>query len=200
MVEYLNAMSGPATSIIAVSYSRMKDQGTEILMPRIYGEELAEAKSAPHAGRQTTWSVDTYRSWLASNSPSSLDKFEHFLAHAAAAGLSFHGSTTIVPTGTFGIFDRDNTRLGTVSLISYTSKNTSLELDFYRASRLEPQQVAAIAGLSSLPARIAAIPGMEEAGILMSSSGFANRKNTLLSELTDESIRQLVEVLAALRL
>ncbi len=200
IVEYLNAMSGPATSIIAVSYSRMKDQETEILMPRIYGEELAEAKSAPHAGRQTTWTVDAYRSWLAYNSPSSLDKFNHFLTHATAAGLSFQGSTTIAPTGTFGIYDRDKTRLGTVSLISYTNKNTSVELDFYRASRLEPQQLAAIAGLSTLPARIAAIPGMEGAGNLMSSTGFANRKNTPLSELPDESIRQLVEELATLSL
>ena len=44
MVEYLNAMSGPETSIIAVEYAR-RTQGTlEMLMAQTYGEELAQAK------------------------------------------------------------------------------------------------------------------------------------------------------------
>lgn len=198
MVEYLNAMSGPATSIIAVAYTRLKDHETEILMPQIYGQELAETKATANTRPRTTWNLDTYRSWLASHAPSMLDKFNHFIDYATASGLSFLGSTTISPTGKFEIYDRDNTLLGTVSLITYTDDNTSIELDFYRLSRMDPQRLAAIPGLASFPTRITQIPGMEEAGQLMSAAGFANRKNTPLAELPKESIQQLIEVLTDL--
>ena len=198
MVEYLNAMSGPATSIIAVAYARMKDQGTEILIPRIYGEELAEAKEAPGGRRKTTWSLDAYRSWLTTNSPSNRDKFNQFITQAAASGFSYNASTTIDPTCTFGIFSQDNTRLGTVSLLSYTGVNTSVELNFYRVAGMDPQQRALITALSGFPSRIAAIPGMEQVGELMSATNFANRKNTPLSALPEESIKQLIEVPASL--
>ncbi|MCQ9163992.1 hypothetical protein [Arthrobacter sp. STN4] len=199
MVEYLNAMSGPATSIIAVAYARLSDQETDILMPRIYGEELAEAKSAADAGRKPTWTIESFRSWLGTNSPSNLEKFNHFTAQAAASGLTFHGSTSISPTATFAILAPDNTRLGTLSLIAYTGQNTSVELDFYGVSRMEPQQRATIAGLSELPATVAGIPGMERVGERLSATVFANRKNTPLTELPDESIQQLIGVLAALQ-
>lgn len=46
MVEYLNAMSGPETSVIAVEYTRLFSNDVEVLMPRVYGQELAEAKVA----------------------------------------------------------------------------------------------------------------------------------------------------------
>lgn len=43
-------MSGPATSVIAVEYSRLRHGSLEILKPGTYGQELAEAKTAGSAG------------------------------------------------------------------------------------------------------------------------------------------------------
>lgn len=55
MIEYLNTMAGPETSVIAVEYSRLKQGSVEILMPHVYGQELAEAKSARNGQDMTAW-------------------------------------------------------------------------------------------------------------------------------------------------
>lgn len=50
MTEYLNAMSGPGTSIIAVEYVRLLQGTTETLSAQTYGQDLAEAKSCRSQG------------------------------------------------------------------------------------------------------------------------------------------------------
>ncbi|MCC9195310.1 hypothetical protein QNO08_03045 [Arthrobacter sp. zg-Y820] len=59
MVEYLNAMSGPETSIIAVEYARLTQGSIEMLMAQTYGEELAEAKAASDSRERTVWDAET---------------------------------------------------------------------------------------------------------------------------------------------
>ena len=64
MIEYLNAMSGAATSVIAVEYSRLRQRPLEILMPRTYGQELAEAKAAPESRNRVAWDENSFRTGL----------------------------------------------------------------------------------------------------------------------------------------
>ena len=99
MVEYLNAMSGPGTSVIAVEYARLTQGSVEMLMAQTYGEELAEAKAASASHERTVWATETYRTWLEENEPASVPNFSAFIDEAAALGLEFEGSRAVSPTG-----------------------------------------------------------------------------------------------------
>lgn len=191
-------MSGPATSIVAVAYTRMKYLDTEVLTPRIYGEELAEAKTSSKPTRRTQWTEGSYRGWLTTNAPSSLDKFNLFLDQATNSGFNFIGTAAAYPSCKFPIFDRNNRNIGKISLITYTAANTSIELDLYPLSSLSSQERSSVPLLAQLPEKIAAIPGLEPIGKLLREADFANRKNTPLAELPDASIRELIQTLAAL--
>lgn len=193
MVEYLNSMSGPSTSVVAVEYSRLMQENIEILMPRIYGQELAEAKSEPRkvaAGEYVLWDADTYRSWLEANDSASLGNFDLFLKEASEAQLPFIGSKSRVPAGHLEVFDNNHRRLGTVSIYYYSGQGASLELDFTRLSKLPPDDVPEASRLDAFVDQLGQAAGLGEVAENMRSTGFASRRpNVPLSRLPAESIR-----------
>lgn len=86
MIEYLSAMAGPRTSVIAVEYSRLKQGSVEILTPHVYGQELAEAKAATTSREVTTWDEDTYRSWLQEHDSGNHEKVRLLSHHGTRGG------------------------------------------------------------------------------------------------------------------
>jgi hypothetical protein len=199
MVEYLNAMAGPATSVIAVEYSRLRQGSVEILMPHVYGQELAEAKSAPDRRDLTAWDEDAFRSFLEEHDRDILDRLDFFLRTARSAGLLFAGSKTVNPAGSLPIFNHGNTRLGAVFLFYFNGQGTSVEFNFTRMSRMSDEELPDAAVLDSFLRQLADIPALQEVASNLQSSRFASRKpNVPLSHLSMDSIQKAVDALSTL--
>jgi hypothetical protein len=203
MVEYLNFMSGPSTSVIAVEYSRLTQEGIEILMPRIYGQELAEAKSVPlkaGAGDYVIWDAGTYRSWLEVNDSRSLGNFDLFVNEASRAQLPFFGSKARVPAGHLEIFDGRRRRLGTVAIYYYSGQGASVEFDFTRLSKVSPADMPETSLLDAFLDQLGQASGLREVADNMRSTGFSSRRpNVPLSRLPEESIRKAFVALRLLK-
>jgi hypothetical protein len=199
MIEYLNAMSGTATSVIAVEYSRLRQGSLEILMPRTYGQELAEAKTAPESRNRIAWDESSFRTWVQENDISNAASFDMFITAALAAGMPFTGSTTVAPAGSLQIINRSNVRLGTLSLFYYTGKGTSVELNFTRLAKLPEAQKPRTA-LDTFLAQLEAIPELHEVAVNLRASDFTSRKpNVSLSGLSAEAIRKIMDALNTLK-
>ena len=199
MIEYLNAMAGRPTSVIAVEYSRLRQGSVEILMPHVYGQELAEAKSAPDRRDLTAWDEETFRSWLQDHDSENLTRFDFFLTTARSAGFTFAGSKAANPAGSLPVFDHGNTRLGTVSLFYFSGQGTSVEFNFTRMSKMSDEELPDASVLDSFLRQLADIPGLLDVATNLRSSRFASRKpNVPLSGLSMDSIQKAVNALSTL--
>jgi hypothetical protein len=200
MIEYLNAMAGPATSVIAVEYSRLKQGAIEILMPQVYGQELAEAKAVTDNRDQTAWNEDSFCSWLQDHDAKNIGRLEFLLSTARSYGLTFVGSTTVSPAGGLPIFEHSGSRrLGTVSLFYFSGQGTSVEFNFTRMSRMSDEELPDTTVLDSFLSQLEGIPSLNEVAANLRASRFASRKpNVPLSELSEESIRHMIQALNTL--
>lgn len=203
MVEYLNFMSGPNTSVIAVEYSRLTQGSIEILAPRIYGQELAEVRagaSKTAAGDLVVWDAQTYRSWLESNDSASIGNFDLFITEASRAGLAFIGSRTPTPAAHLEISNASGQQLGRVSLYFYTGQRTSVEFDFTRISKMSPEEKPDMAVLSEFVDQLGRASGLKEVADSLRTTQFASRRpNIPLARLSEESIRQAFIALSVLK-
>ncbi|WP_426997987.1 hypothetical protein [Pseudarthrobacter sp. N5] len=201
MIEYLNTMSGPATSVIAVEYARLRQGQVEILMPQVYGQEMAETKSAAtRRGDLTQWGADSYRAWIAEHDGDSLPAFDLFLAEALAAGMPFVGSKAAAPAGNLKIVDSRGVQLGTVSFLYFRAQGTSVELNFTRIPRLQGDELPEPATLDFFLQKLEDIPELTVLAANMRISRFESRRpNVPLSSLSTDSIRSAVAALALLR-
>lgn len=87
MVEFLNAHTLAETTVVALELGYGNEEGVEILVPRVYGAELAAAKRRTASAAQT-WSQEDLFEWLARNQPEVLvpirqllDRFEPQVDH-----------------------------------------------------------------------------------------------------------------------
>ncbi|MGF9660539.1 hypothetical protein AAIH25_01565 [Arthrobacter crystallopoietes] len=141
MVEYLNAMSGPETSVIAVAYTRMTHGEVELLVPEVYGQESAEAKANRSGTDRVVWDLPTYRSWIQQNDSQAIAGFDVLVSAAELAGLMLTGSLAAKPAAGFPILDGSGQQLGTLSVLAYSGMGTSVELNFNRlASKPEDER------------------------------------------------------------
>ncbi|MFD1211086.1 hypothetical protein ACFQ36_03385 [Arthrobacter sp. GCM10027362] len=199
MVEYLNMMSGPGTSVIAVEYARLVQGSVEILMPQVYGQELAEAKSVPADDGRTVWDAPAFRSWLESNESAVVGKFDVFTAEAASRGLVFAGSRAASPAGGLRVHDATGLQLGTVSLFYFRGQGTSVEFNFARLSRMADDELPGKELLEAFLFELGSVPGLGEVADNLRSSRFAARKpNVPLSGLTEDALRRAIDALAVL--
>ncbi|MDM7990707.1 hypothetical protein [Arthrobacter sp. zg-Y877] len=200
MTEYLNAMSGPDTSIIAVEYARLTQGTVEMLMAQTYGEELAEAKAASAARGRTVWDTETYRAWLQDNEPASVPNFLAFIEEAAALGLEFEGSPADRPTGGLKIHDAQGRRLGTVSLFHFSGLGTSVEFKLIPMSRLPDGEWPSEGAVEAFLSELESIPQLADVGSNLRASKFTTRRpNVSLASLDEESVRRGLRALRLLR-
>ena len=199
MTEYLNAMSGPDTSIIAVEYARARQGSLELLMSQTYGEELAEAKAAAARDR-TVWDAETYGAWLRDNELASIPRFLAFIEEAAASGLEFEGSRSGTPSGGLKIHDAQGQRLGTVSLFHFPRQGTSVEFNLIPMSRLPDGERPADDAIEAFLTELESIPGLDQIGRNLRANRFTTRRpNVPLTSLAEESIRRGLRSLKVLR-
>lgn len=203
MVEYLNFMSGPNTSVVAVEYSRLTQGNIEILAPRIYGQELAEVRagaSRTAAGDLVVWDARSYRSWLESNDSASIEIFDLFITEASRAELAFIGSRSPTPAAHLEISSASGQQLGRVSLYFYTGQRTSVEFDFTRISKMSPEEKPDLSVLDEFVDQLGQAAGLEEVADSLRATQFASRRpNVPLARLTEESIRQAFIALRVLK-
>lgn len=202
MVEYLNFMSGPNTSVVAVEYSRHTQGSIEILAPRIYGQELAEVRagaSKTAAGDFVVWDARTYRSWLESNDSASIANFDRFISEASRAGLALIGSRSPTPAAHLELSGASGQQLGRVSLYFYTGRRTSVEFDFTRISKMSPEEKPDMSVLSEFVDQLGRAAGLKEVADSLRKTQFASRRpNIPLARLSEESIRQAFVALTVL--
>ena len=191
MTEYLNAMSGPGTSIIAVEYVRLLQGTMEILSAQTYGQELAEAKSAAARADRTLWDVGNFRAWLEANEPVSVPNFLAFASEAESMGLEFSGSLSVAPSTGLRISDGQGRWLGTVSLFHFSGQGTSIEFNFIRLSKMLADEMPAATALEAFLDEMSTIPGLQEVGENLRSTWFTTRRpNVSLAALEEESVRR----------
>lgn len=202
MVEYLNFMSGPNTSVVAVEYSRLTQGSIEILAPRIYGQELAEVRagaSKTAAGDLVVWDARTYRSWLELNDSASIGNFDLFLSEASRAGLAFIGSRSQIPAAHLEISSASGQQLGRVSLYFYSGQRTSVEFDFTRISKMSPGEKPDMSVLTEFVDQLGRAAGLKEVADSLRTTQFASRRpNVPLAGLTEESMGQAFIALSVL--
>lgn len=201
IVEYLNATSGPATSVIAVAYKRLLTENTEILMPTTYGEELAEAKTAAEERGQGRWSVDECRTWMQENDPENLASFDLILEVARKYSIPFVGSVKRdkgVPAGSLQVALDDAGVAGHVYFYHYTPRSTSIELSFTQVPKVASSDAdgTRFAGFLS---RLSQIEELRGCAATLSEVGWNRRPNVPLSQLSADALQNLVEALAEVR-
>lgn len=196
MVEYLNMMAGPGTSIVAVEYARRRHGELELLLPHVFGEELANAKSTPENRQTTRWEASSIRSWLLESDRQSLEAFDELINSALKSELPFLGSRSKYPAGTIPIFDSMGTRLGTVSIFYFSVQGLSLEFNFKPLSQLPLEEAPESEAREFFLNELIGIPGLEEVGRSLRRSSFASRKpNVPLSQIPPDSVQRVVNAL-----
>ncbi|MPY11182.1 hypothetical protein [Arthrobacter bussei] len=201
IVEYLNATSGPATSVIAVEYKRLLTEHTEILMPTTYGKELAEAKVAASERAQGRWTENECRTWMQDHDPVNLSRFDLLLEAARQHAIPFVGSlkrAKAMPAGSLQVPLDNSGTTGHVYVYHYTGTSTSIELSFTnvpRAGGPDPLHDRTRGFLNQL----ATIREFEDAAATLSDLGWKRRPNVPPSELSPEALEGLVVAVAGLR-
>lgn len=192
MVEYLNAMSGPETSVIAVEYRRFWHGGIEVLMPQKYGQELAESKISAESPK-TWWSEETYRAWLEEHQPEVLHLFNSFLGSAATYGWNFTGSFALAPAGSLTIANSAGVYFGKISIYYFERQGVSLEFNLSHLMGLSDEKSPSPAELETFLDAFEAIPGLAEmAGNLRASSFRSRGPNVGLVGFDKEQLRQVL--------
>lgn len=200
MIEYLNAMSGPETTIIAVEYVRLVQDGIEILMPQTYGQELAEAKAADAEDQRPVWELETYRAWLDANEPETVPNFTIFTDELEGMGLEFKGSRSSHPTGGAAVRDPAGNHLGTLSLFHYSVLGTAMEFNFIPMSHMSDGDGPPPALRIRFVDELEAVPGFEEVGRNLRDTAFASRKpNVSLAALDGNALRRGLRAVDILR-
>lgn len=104
IVEYLNAVTVPATGVVAVEFLRLHDGAVEILTPRSYGEELADSKETSDTGSQRPWTIEEYRDWMVNHDASTVPTLDALLLALTANGFSIGGGRAASPSLNVAIF------------------------------------------------------------------------------------------------
>ena len=101
IVEYLNAITRDDVAVVAFEAARILDEDVEILMPRVYGAELAAAKER----RRTTnsWSEDKFLDAVAGESVQVAESVRDFLDHARRLGYTVYNGTAAQPNVILGV-------------------------------------------------------------------------------------------------
>ncbi|WP_138416204.1 hypothetical protein [Sinomonas gamaensis] len=198
MMEYLNSISGNA-SVIAVEYSRLRHGSVELLLPTVYGEELATAKESIRAsvdGRERKlWTSDVIRSDLEARDAGSVPVFDAFVRTIAKSGLEFEGKSALDPAGGVIIKDPEVGKVGELTVIFYPPATTKLELNFIPSAKFRDDSVTTrVAGLLE---RISLLPSFTGAIAEIQQKGIGHRRpNLFLNDLTPDDVASLVTLVA----
>jgi len=181
IVEYLNAITKPETSILAFELARVADRDVDVLMPRVYGQELIQAKApADHV----PWSVEEYLTWVGDNDPDALPNARAFIDGLRASGFVVSGGRALSPSLNVSM---DVPRIGRkwpIALYTYKS-GAKIEArigDFKSTPDVAERFASEISGVASAGVSLGDIRAAE----------YAKYPAILLRNLTSDDVLSLV--------
>ena len=190
MVEYLNGITRSETSVIAVEYIRYLDGEVEVLTPRTYGQDLAEAKAVRRSGSQRTWTLEDYVSWLVDNEPSSVELFNQLADGLFSASMVFQGGRGKNPSGSF-VLEMGDGILVQPLRVSFIG-HAILELNFEWVPT-SVRQGSALLAMERLKKAWLAIPALTEAmKTIVAVDQKTRRKEIVLASVDSSSIEAIV--------
>lgn len=172
IVEFLNDRTADDVSVVALQLQYAKHDGVEILVPAVYGSELAQVKAAKAEDHQI-WSEDDVMSYLKSHWPASVKPVAALVEAARALpGYLFVGTKATTPS----MIARWETTAGVVwPFAIYTSAQPRVQVNFHWMKALPAsvklELASALSGIAGSGIDVAAIE----------SSGF-NRKPSIFVE------------------
>jgi len=189
MVEYLNSATRPEVQVLAFEVAHVRDGDVEILLPRVYGAELANAKARSSSTAQPSWTTEQYLGWLSENDPELRDPMERLIQAATSAGWQVYNGTATSPSVILGC-SVGGSPLWPVSL--FTRPQTTVEIRIW-------QVAASAANPAVLAERLAQIPGTSIDLTAFALAGY-RKKVTLSSSLfvTPDDRARLMHALASL--
>jgi len=185
MVEYLNHATLPSISVVAVEYARAREGLVEILIPNVYGTELAEAKAASGAGRRERWGVDDVTSWTSEHDPDGLDSILTLIQELGAAGFGLSGGRALTPSMNASITVAGVGQKWPVSVYTDAVRGALIEVrfpDFKMRPDIAERMVAELESIEGIPIPLAEVR----------SSGFSKRPNLAAREFTPSMVKEMV--------
>lgn len=99
VVEFLNAHTVADTSVVALELGYGNEGGVEVLVPRVYGVELAAVKRGTSSVAQM-WTQEDLYGWLAENQPDALEPIRRFLDRFQSRVVYYFYGTSKTPAAT----------------------------------------------------------------------------------------------------
>lgn len=161
IVEYLNVHTDSTVRVLAIELERAEHQGVEILIPTVYGSEIADAKgSAVPPGSQWTqrWTPEDVVAAVAGTDAGLAEVLTTFTDSLVAVGLGVQGTGGQLPSMIVGTKARHGTLW---PFAVYTGENRhTLSINFQWLRGADPD-----AREPFLAAVAAVVPGVDAAGI-----------------------------------
>jgi hypothetical protein len=149
IVEFLNDRTAPDLSVVAIEMRYARHGDVEILVPTVYGAELARVK-AEKAGVSTSWTEDDVHIYLAENWPAAGAIVAQLLdVLRPIPGLTFVGTRAVTPS----LIARWESPNGVAwPFVVYTSKTPHVRINFHwMACVSEADKIQLANALSALP-------------------------------------------------
>lgn len=199
MVEYLNSQAALGASVVAVSYTRYQHGALEMLMPQLYGQELAESKAVRAESGKVLWDEHSWRDWLVENRPEDVRAFNLLFECVESFGWSFNWSRSMVPSAAVPIQAADGRMLGKISVFYYRQQGVSLEFNFEAMADLGENGRPSPDEKNDFLKELESIPGLETVAANMRSRGFRSRgPNVPLSKFEDADLRRALGSIVSL--
>ena len=182
-VEYLNTITSSAVAVIAVVYSRTQDGDVEILLPQVYGDQIAETKNTQHGATRPSWSVSDFVEWVSQNDPRASAPLTALLEGMTQSGFNIVGGRARTPSLNVSIDVAGIGRKWPLCFYTY-QRGACVEIRF---EDFRSTPVIAEAFLSAV--LDAGTPSIEPD--LIREKGYAKRPNVLLRDLSVEAAHNL---------
>ncbi|HQZ36837.1 MAG TPA: hypothetical protein PK020_20590 [Ilumatobacteraceae bacterium] len=181
IVEFMNDRTSADLSVVTMELRYSKHGDVEMLVPTVFGAELARAK-AQKAGTKVSWSESDVHDYLETHWPSEAPVVARILdALRLLPGLSFVGTSAITPSL---IARWDGPNGVTWPFVVYTSKQPYLRINFHWMTAL-PE-----ADLLQLAAALEQLPGSTVSSADVVAKKFKSRPSLPVATVLDTTLAQ----------
>lgn len=192
IVEYLNAITRPSTGVMAVEFTRLYEDGLEILLPTVYGAELVDSKTdGPPSLSRRRWTLSEFLRWCQENDPDGGSKASRLVAALQDRGLTPRGTQDRTPSVAFALEIPELGPKRPVIFYTHERKGSMVEV---RVNDFRDYLDIA----SNLARKLCAIPGYPHTEDEFIAVGYRKRPVVAVSRFSDQGIDDLAEVIATI--
>lgn len=175
IVEFLNAHTVADLPVLALELNLIQDEGVEVLLPTIYGEETVRAK--PGSARRTDEST-LFSALADSAGAAGLECFRRIFDHADAKGVGFRWGEGEMPSTT-AWYMVEGQKIAVWSCFVYTQhQRATFDVNFENLARRE----VTTAKLEALIAALETIPDVKARYSDVRSADFRKRPSLVIRD------------------